>query len=49
MSSRAHPAVTAAISATSQPDHMSESIGACDGRLPDAAMRERMIRYVEGL
>jgi diketogulonate reductase-like aldo/keto reductase len=44
-----HPAVTAAIPATSNPDHMSENIGALRGRLPDAAMRQRMIRHVESL
>lgn len=44
-----HPAVTCAIPATSQPDHMSENMRAAYGRLPDAAMRRRMVRYVEGL
>jgi diketogulonate reductase-like aldo/keto reductase len=41
--------VTCAIPATSKPDHMSENIGAGHGRLPDAAMRQRMIRHVESL
>ena len=45
----AHPAVTCAIPATSRVDHMEENMGALYGRLPDAAMRERMIRYVESL
>jgi diketogulonate reductase-like aldo/keto reductase len=44
-----HPAVTCAIPATSRVDHMQENMGALYGRLPDAAMRERMIRYVEDL
>ena len=44
-----HPAVTCAIPATSNPDHMAENMGAAYGRLPDARMRERMVRYVEGL
>ncbi len=44
-----HPAVTCAIPATSQADHMRENMGAAYGRLPDPEMRERMIRYVEGL
>jgi diketogulonate reductase-like aldo/keto reductase len=44
-----HPAVTCAIPATSRIDHMAENMGALYGRLPDAAMRARMIRYVEGL
>jgi diketogulonate reductase-like aldo/keto reductase len=44
-----HPAVTCAIPATSRVDHMRENMGALYGRLPDAALRERMIRYVEAL
>jgi diketogulonate reductase-like aldo/keto reductase len=44
-----HPAVTCAIPATSRIDHMRENMGALYGRLPDAALRERMIRYVETL
>lgn len=44
-----HPAVTCAIPATSRPDHMMENMGAAYGRLPDAEMRARMVRYVEGL
>lgn len=44
-----HPAVTCAIPATSRVDHMRENMGALRGRLPDREMRQRMIRYVEGL
>ncbi|HEX6141978.1 MAG TPA: aldo/keto reductase [Geminicoccaceae bacterium] len=44
-----HPAVTCAIPATSRVDHMQENMGALHGRLPDPAMRTRMIRYVESL
>lgn len=44
-----HPAVTCAIPATSQIAHMQENMGALAGRLPDEAMRMRMIRYVESL
>jgi diketogulonate reductase-like aldo/keto reductase len=44
-----HPTVTCAIPATSRVDHMRENMGALHGRLPDKAMRERMIRYVEAL
>jgi aryl-alcohol dehydrogenase-like predicted oxidoreductase len=44
-----HPAVTCAIPATSRVDHMEENMGALHGRLPDAAMRARMIDYVGSL
>lgn len=44
-----HPAVTCTIPATRQVAHMRENMGALTGPLPDAEMRERMIRYVEGL
>ena len=44
-----HPAVTCAIPATSRADHMGENMGAGLGRLPDAAMRQRMIDYFETL
>ena len=44
-----HPAVTCAIPATSRVDHMQENMGAARGLLPDAAMRTRMIDYVENL
>jgi diketogulonate reductase-like aldo/keto reductase len=38
-----HPTVTCAIPATSKTAHMAENIGALYGRLPDAALRRRMI------
>jgi len=44
-----HPAVTCAIPATSNPDHMSENMAAAYGRLPDAPMRRRMVEYVKSL
>jgi diketogulonate reductase-like aldo/keto reductase len=44
-----HPAVTCAIPATTNPDHMSENIGALRGPLPDAAMRARMVRHMESI
>ena len=44
-----HPAVTCAIPATAQLDHMKENMGALYGRLPDAKLRQRMVRYVENL
>jgi len=42
-----HPSVTCAIPATSQIEHVKENMGACFSPLPDAAMRVRMIDYVE--
>ena len=44
-----HPAVTCVIPATTRVDHMRENMGALRGRLPDQAMRQRMIRTVEAL
>jgi diketogulonate reductase-like aldo/keto reductase len=44
-----HPAVTCAIPATSNPRHATDNMGALAGRLPDAAMRERMARHMETL
>jgi len=44
-----HPAVTCAIPATAQLAHMRENMGALYGRLPDAELRRRMVRYVESL
>jgi diketogulonate reductase-like aldo/keto reductase len=44
-----HPAVTCVIPATSRVDHMQENMGALYGRLPDAALRARMIRDAENL
>lgn len=42
-----HPAVTAAIPATSNPDHVADNMAALRGELPDAAMRARMVRHME--
>jgi diketogulonate reductase-like aldo/keto reductase len=39
-----HPAVTCAIPATSQVAHVVENMAAMRGRMPDAALRERMAR-----
>lgn len=43
-----HPAVTCAIPATSKPKHMKDNMGACYGKLPDAKMREKMMRFFDG-
>lgn len=45
----AHPAVTRAIPATSNPEHMDENMGSGLGRLPDVAMRRRMRDYFSRL
>ena len=42
-----HPAVTAAIPATTNPDHQTENIGALRAPLPDQAMRARMVKHME--
>ena len=44
-----HPAVTCAIPATSKVEHMVENMGAGFGRLPDAELRERMIREFDAI
>jgi diketogulonate reductase-like aldo/keto reductase len=43
----AHPAVTCVIPATSNPAHVAQNMGAIRGPLPDAAMRQRMLRHME--
>ncbi len=44
-----HPAVTAVIPATSNPDHVAENMEALYGPLPDNAMRARMVRHMESI
>lgn len=44
-----HPAVTAITPATSRPANMADNMGGAIGRLPDAAMRRRMIELVAAL
>ncbi|MCB2216102.1 MAG: aldo/keto reductase [Desulfobulbaceae bacterium] len=45
----AHPAVTCLIPATSKVHHMKDNMEAGFGRLPDQAMRRRMIAYYDSL
>ncbi len=45
----AHPAVTCVIPATSKVHHMKDNMGAGFGRLPDEAMRQRMIAHYDSL
>ena len=44
-----HPAVTAAIPGTTQRRNMEDNQGAGKGRLPDAAMRQRIEQYWDSL
>lgn len=44
-----HPAVTTVLSATSNPEHAAENVGALRGPLPDQAMRDRMVRHMESI
>ena len=44
-----HPAVTCAIPATSQVAHLRENMGAARGRMPDAALRQRMTGHMARL
>lgn len=44
-----HAGITCAIPATSKVAHVRENMQAARGRLPDAALRQRMIAYVEQL
>ena len=44
-----HPAVTAATPATSRPTNMEDNMGGAMGRLPDEAMKRRMVELVNSL
>ncbi len=44
-----HPAVTAVIPATSDPEHLVDNMGAGLGRLPDASERRRIETFFDGL
>ena len=44
-----HPAVTCIIPATSKVKHMLDNMAGGKGRVPDAALRKRMITYLEAL
>jgi aryl-alcohol dehydrogenase-like predicted oxidoreductase len=45
----AHPAVTCAIPGTAKPGYVVDNLGAARGRVPDAGMRRRMERFIDGL
>lgn len=44
-----HPAVTVALPATSDPDHLADNMAACQGPLPDAAMRTTMLDHLRAM
>lgn len=44
-----HPAVTCAIPATTNPKHQADNIKALKGPMPDAAMRKRMLEFMESI
>lgn len=44
-----HPAVTCCLSATANPAHAAENVGALRGALPDRDLRQRMIRHMESI
>jgi aryl-alcohol dehydrogenase-like predicted oxidoreductase len=43
-----HPAVTCPIPASSNPAHLADDLGAGLGRLPDEALRWRMVQELAG-
>lgn len=44
-----HPAITAVIPGTDRPEYMTDNLKAGMGRLPDQAMRKRMVQVIESL
>lgn len=44
-----NPAVTTVLTGTSKPEHAAQNVAALRGPLPDAAMRQRMLRHMEGI
>jgi aryl-alcohol dehydrogenase-like predicted oxidoreductase len=44
-----HPAVTCAIPGMAKPEYVVDNLGAARGRLPDAAMRRRMEKFIDGV
>ena len=44
-----HPAVTAVIPGTDKPEYMIDNLKAGRGAMPDAAMRQRIIKYWDAL
>jgi aryl-alcohol dehydrogenase-like predicted oxidoreductase len=44
-----NPAVTTVLTGTSNPQHAAQNVTTLRGPLPDAAMRQRMVRHMEGI
>ena len=44
-----HPAVTCAVPGMAKPEYVGDNLGAARGRLPDAAMRRRMEKFIDGV
>jgi aryl-alcohol dehydrogenase-like predicted oxidoreductase len=44
-----NPAVTTVLTGTSNPEHAAQNVATLRGPLPDAAMRQRMVRHMEGI
>lgn len=44
-----HPALTCAILATTNPDHVVENMGALEGALRDNSIRASMVKHMESL
>ncbi len=44
-----NPAVTTVLTGTSNPQHAAQNVATLRGPLPDAAMRQRMVKHMEGI
>jgi aryl-alcohol dehydrogenase-like predicted oxidoreductase len=44
-----HPAVTCAVPGMARPEYVDDNLGAARGRLPDAAQRQRMERFIDAI
>jgi aryl-alcohol dehydrogenase-like predicted oxidoreductase len=44
-----HPAITCAVPGMAKAEYVTDNVGAARGRLPDAAMRQRMEQFIDGL
>ena len=44
-----HPAITCAVPGMARPEYVVDNLGAARGRLPDAAMRQRMEQFIDSV